>query len=296
MIWFWYTVPPLFILIPLIVAVLVPVNQKARTEPERARRLTLWLGAATAASLALWLVLVRRFDPSAVLHLWTLFFPLFFGLTMPILRAKNPDWVGTPPHDLPVRAASLTPRSTTPPVPRWTVRGMWLLWVAGLAAVVLLAARGAGGLAWTLLRSQSPLGLYAIFGQLFLLIVPAGMGFLLALLRHEPAPADPTGSPELTELFRRRRVLRSWVFVIAGWAMIAIFTAQHVVLAWLGDWHRAPVGAGSTFALVGGILGATVGLLGAGVGIGFSLQAVRLNRRLREAAGTTDSPTAETKT
>jgi hypothetical protein len=281
--WFDYVFPPLMIVLPLVIAALTPFNGKARTDAGLVRRGTMRLLIWTLAAIGAWLLLTQLIGPRTASFAWALFFPLFFVLAMPVLRAKNPNVVGMPPHDLPIRTASLTPRNRQPLVPGWTLAVMWIIWLLGATTILIITMRHrVDALDVAALWNHSPLGVIAIIGQATLLVVPIVLMRVLPMVRTEPAPMDQEASAELAELYHRRGVQRSWMFVVLGWSLLLLLTAQFVVMAAIGDLSSAGENVGPTIGLWGAILGSTIGVLGAIAGTASSIQAARINRRLRE--------------
>ena len=264
------SITPMMLLVPLVVAVLVP--NRTKTEPERAalRRTFGWLAIATAASLALWGGFT--FAPSDAAwvervgyYSWLLFFPLWFGLSMPVVRLKNPAWGdvmhGTQSAAGAVRTASLVNRERRNPVKRW----MWD--IAILASVAGVAAIGA--------RALSPFpedggrGLWMFFlclsalPLLELLMLPR----IIRSILSEPEPMDAAGSQELAELYerqRRRRVLG--MFWIMGVATPLSMSGIFALIVWFPN-------LGGLWGLVGGLGGLLLG--GIGAVFGFMMTAER---------------------
>lgn len=263
--------PPFMILVPLVTALLVP--QRATEESARARQrgLHLALVAGTMFSLAVWgtfVLLTPRFASAqwAATWSWPLFFPLWFGLAWPLIRAKSPHWEGAM-HGAEaasgaVRTASLVNRERLSPVTRWMWAVALLASVAGVAAIAArglmpfpLESVGSGDeAAATAQRTQwwIFLGL-SILGPLGLLWLPR---VLRAMLR-EPEPMDAAGSRDLAELYaaqRRRRVLGMfWLNGVAGPLVLGGIFA-------LVTWFPC---SGAIWGIIGGVGGTALGITGA---------------------------------
>ncbi len=263
--------PPFMILVPLVTALLVP--QRATEESARARQrgLLLALVAGTMFSLAVWgtfVLLTPRFASAqwAAMWSWPLFFPLWFGLASPLIRAKSPHWegamYGAEAACGAVRTASLVNRERLSPVTRW----MWA--VALLASVAGVAAIAARGLMPFPLESVGSGDEAAATAQrtqwwIFLglsLMGPLGLLWLLRVLRamlREPEPMDAAGSRDLAELYaaqRRRRVLG--MFWLNGVAGPLVFGGFFELVTWFPN-------SGAIWGIIGGVGGTALGIAGA---------------------------------
>jgi hypothetical protein len=205
---------------------------------------------------------------------WPLFFPLWFGLAWPLIRAKNPareDAMDGRSQASPVRTASLVNRERTSPV----TRGMWvagtLVCLVGPVAIAIRAVH--------LFPIESVDGAASLFESpehvrwfVFLVVTSMtslGLLWLPRVLRSmllEAEPLDAAGSRELSDLYaaqRRRRVLGMfWINVISPAAIGIIFA--------LAAWFP---GFGAMWGLVGGFAGTVLG--GMGAVFGFMLTAER---------------------
>jgi hypothetical protein len=275
---------PVMLVVPLVFAALVPnraVDDSARI---KVRGLMTVLALSTAVLLAVWLGLVlvgRGFSGGMIIagFWWPWFFPLWFGLAMPLIRAKNPGWGLANQEALggsgAVRTASLVNRERESPV----TRAMWAMAVvAHIAGIAAIAARGlmpfpmessgAGDEAAATaqrLQWQLFLGLSCL-GPIGLLWLPQ----MLRAMRTEPEPMDAAGSRELADLYaaqRRRRVLGMfWINGVAGPLAIAGTFALAVWFPNLGGW----------WGVVGGVGGSVVGIGGAIFGVRMSAERARI--------------------
>ncbi|MBI1302971.1 MAG: hypothetical protein GC172_04180 [Phycisphaera sp.] len=263
--------PPFMILVPLVTALLAP--QRATEESARARQrgLHLALVAGTMFSLAVWgtfVLLTPRFASAqwAAMWSWPLFFPLWFGLAWPLIRAKSPHWegamYGAEAASGAVRTASLVNRERLSPVTRWMWAVALLASVAGVAAIAArglmpfpLESVGSGDeAAATAQRTQwwIFLGL-SLMGPLGLLWLPR---VLRAMLR-EPEPMDAAGSRDLAELYaaqRRRRVLG--MFWLNGVAGPLVLGGIFALVTWFPN-------SGAIWGIIGGVGGTALGITGA---------------------------------
>jgi hypothetical protein len=197
---------------------------------------------------------------------WPLFFPLWFGLAWPLIRAKSPHWegamYGAEAASGAVRTASLVNRERLSPVTRWMWAVALLASVAGVAAIAArglmpfpLESVGSGDeAAATAQRTQwwIFLGL-SLMGPLGLLWLPR---VLRAMLR-EPEPMDAASSRDLAELYaaqRRRRVLG--MFWLNGVAGPLVLGGIFALVTWFPN-------SGAIWGIIGGVGGTALGITGA---------------------------------
>ena len=276
--------PPFMILVPLVTALLVPRRATEESALARQRGLLLALVAGTLLALAAWgafVLLTPRFGwaPVAALWSWPLFFPLWFGLAWPLIRAKSPQWegamYGAEAASGVVRTASLVNRERLSPVTRW----MWA--VAALASVAGVAAIAARGLMPFPLGSVGSSDEAAATVQrtqwwIFLgisLMVPLGLLWLPRVLRsmlREPEPMDAAGSRDLAELYaaqRRRRVLGMfWLNGVAGPLVIG---GSFALVTWFPN-------SGAILGIIGGVGGTALGIAGAVFGFMMAAERARI--------------------
>jgi hypothetical protein len=276
--------PVIMIVLPMVLAAGLPNRVTETAGQAEVHRWMARLGIGTALALVLWgvstyfSVRTPGYQWATFLS-WPLFFPLWFGLAMPLIRAKNPGW-GLAKQDAlggsgAVRTASLVNRERESPV----TRAMWAVAiVANVAGIAAIAARGlmpfpmessgAGdeaAAAAQRLQWQLFLGLSCL-GPIGLLWLPQ----ILRSMRTEPEPMDSAGSRELADLYavqRRRRVLGMfWINGVAGPLAIAGTFALAVWFPDLGGW----------WGVVGGVGGTTVGVGGAIFGVRMSAERARI--------------------
>lgn len=291
--------PVIMIVLPMILAAGLPSRVDEAADRAEIHRRMGRLGLGTAVALVVWGVStyfsVRTPGfPWATLFSWPLFFPLWFGLAMPLIRAKNPGW-GLATQDAlggsgAVRTASLVNRERESPV----TGAMWAMAiVANIAGIAAIAARGlmpfpmeslgagdeaaaaAQRVQWLLFLGLSCLG------PIGLLWLP----HMLRSMRTEPEPMDAAGSRELSDLYatqRRRRVLGMfWINGVAGPLAIAGTFALAVWFPDLGGW----------WGVVGGVGGSAVGVGGAIFGVRMSAERARI-AEVRARLDRSGSPSA----
>jgi hypothetical protein len=277
-------VPVLMIVLPLALAALLPNRAGDAAAQAEVQRRILHLVLGTGVALIFWgastFIGVRLPGYHWMTFLsWPLFFPLWFGLAMPVMRAKNPAW-GLEMQEASggsgvVRTASLVNRERQSPVTRW----MWNLSIAlNVVGVAAIASRGlmpfpmdsmetgdaatatAQRVQWLLFLGLSCLGPLGLLWQ----------PFMLRSLCTEPEPMDAAGSRELGELYakqRRSRVLGMfWLNGVAGPLVIATTLALAVWFPNLGGW----------WGVVGGVGGTAVGIVGAIFGMRMSAERARI--------------------
>jgi hypothetical protein len=224
----------------------------------------LWLWTATAAFT--YVVLLLNDMHMRGYPMWIVFFPLWFFLALPVLRAKDPGWVGVPRTA--VRTATLVRRDV---LPAGLERGWRLLAVIW----VILLLTGAAGLAL-----DAPGG-----SMRWLLTLPAVGGAQLAFFywgsKRSLMEPEPTAAHETTEIRTARERLRS--LKLYGWLGLAavcvlVFSAPALILIWFGEAQlTAAVIAGAGGGALGGIAGGVFGTMA-------DLRRARLNRLCIEGA------------
>ncbi len=267
---------------PLVFALGVRCSADPDADAPRARRLTLWLICASLASLGLMLALWQTAGVRVAMNTWPLFFPLFFFLAMPAMRAKNPAW--RPAHEAQpvVRTAMVAPgdRARTSPVPRW----VWALgWIAFAGAVIALALRPAlapmapedgeawGGGGWT----QWIIAVVVLMTTVPFLLLLTPRGVQAAM--REPEPMDAQETAELAQAYEALRRTKAWFFAGLFLVMGIAICVTMPVLAWIDSaW------AGATMGLVGGIGGSLIGIAGGVGGVALDLKRTKINTLLRQ--------------
>lgn len=285
---------PGMILFPIIFVLAVPTKVKETQARQTARQRQALLAFCTAIALAIWLgltIAARQtrnplFDHGSRLA-WLLYFPLWFGLGMRAIAAKNPAWeavCGPMPAGGPqIRTASLKPRNRENPIQNWH----WALMITvSLVPLLLLAIRGAfpflpEGAAANSARYRWALitGIYAVCMLITLLIVPLSIRRSLT----EPEPLDPAGSPVLESMYRndrRKRILSLfWLLAIVQPLFLGtLFNA--------GVWGATA--SGRTLGIIGAIVGTSIGIAGSVIGIVASIRRVRIAEERARLESATD--------
>ena len=272
--WFNIAFPIVMILAPLTFTLAIRPRWSSDAIRDVAQRRLALLAVGTLAALGLFALLWWILGDMARFS-WFLFFPLFFGLAMPAVVARNADWAG--PHaGSPVRrSASLVSRQREPSAPRW----MWIVAIGvGALAVGLIAARPLGPSFDDAARRSMilALALQVICGGTLVAV----LALCLPMLRREPEPMDSAGSPELVEAYASLRRFRTncfvWLFGVGMTAMVALI---NVGVAWAGALGSRPA---LVLTLAGAIGGPLLGLLGAVLGTTAGVRRVRINALLRE--------------
>jgi hypothetical protein len=275
-----------FLSAPLIWVLCTP--NRCRTDAERllARNLTLTLAVLTVLSLAAWLGLLLisiQLPPAHPFAMawhqgWVLFFPLWFALAIPTVRAKNPSpncgVEASVTLDEPTRTASLVNRQKEPVLQSWE-------WVIGAMSSVLCVAwiASRAGYPFAIPGDKDPsqvtfLHWLLAFGtfttltllQWLLLRVSIGLSSL------EPEPLDSNGSEELVEMYRRHR--RSKVRILYWTTGVVLPVFLGFMIGWMVWWpHQSRI-----LGAIGGLGGCMLGLTGGFLGAMMGLQRERINR------------------
>ncbi len=234
------------------------------------RRLWIWTGVAIAAYLAFHFGLALRRAP----FMWLAFFPLWFALAMPLLRAKDPGW-GPLPRS-PVRAARLVRRDVLPAsITRiWIiVAAIWVMLTVG--TIVGLALPSPGARSWWVIFFSLAAGI-----ELWLL----RWAMHRSLIEAEPVPPSDTAEIRKAREDLRNLKLYGWTAAAAG--MMLIFSIPPLLLVWLGD-------QALTAAIVVGAGGGAVGGIGGGVfGVLADLRRARINRLCLEQSPGDHAPSS----
>lgn len=273
---------PGMLLFPLIFVLAVPTKVEEHDARDAARKRQFALAIFTMLAIAVWggLALIARetrlpvFEHSSRMA-WVMFFPLWFGLGMPAVIAKNPAWGGVcrpmESPGSPVRTASLKPRHRENPIRTWH----WVLMaVVSLVPLILLASRGAFSFGpdgpeassarfrWVLIT-----GVYGFCSLMTLPIVPFSVRKSLV----EPEPLDPSGSPELEAMYRSERRKR----ILGLFWLLGVF--QPLTLgALLNAMVWAPPASGRTLGIIGAVVGTSIGLAGGVIGTITTIRRVRI--------------------
>lgn len=296
---------PLMLLLPLLFVLCVPQRDREPGRIQAARRGLGLLVAGTAGVLLAWLLVLwlgsgepwaRR---SASLA-WAGFFPLWFGLAMPLLRLKHPAFgeIHAQGSTANLRSASLGNRERQSPITRrhWVLSALVFALATGAiaarglrpfpldtdaAAGVPSAVQPAAGAPaeYDTASGMQPADPERRRWLLTLLVYPLAVGISLLTVPSsirrtltEPEPLDGAGSPELRDLYRRQRDRRALGLY---WGGALILPGCMGLLLALPLWWPA---GGATWGLVGGIAGTLLGLAGAAFGVHTSLERARIQR------------------
>lgn len=275
---------PGFLLMPILWAWLTPNRATEESQRTQVRIRMAALVIFTMVALAVWvamLILSTQLpaeNPLASVHrhLWVVFFPLWSGLAMPVVREKSVDRererYGEVAARMEVRSASLVNRSQDSPIETWE-------WVTGIALSVVCAVGIAlrGLLPMTTVEGAEPgqtswlqwviaLSVYSFCIGLQWFIVPYSVRLALV----EPEPMDVTGSHELQTMYRshRKRKIRM-LYWLTG---VLLPTFMGLMIIWMVWWpeHSRILG------LIGGVGGACLGLCGGYLGMKMSAERMRI--------------------
>lgn len=258
---FTYWFAPVMLLTPVAWVLAMELFRPVRPAPFDKGIAALYAGliVGTAVPVGLWFGGVATQAGVFAIMYWALFFPLWFGLAMPLTARRFPATASAHPEGVPVRAASLAPRSGTPAVPDAAWRALRLLWAGGLVAVCLAPF---GEARWWI-----AVACYAV-----LLPVPLMGPWLTRLMAVEAEPLPEGGSEEFAQEYRKLRLFRARglfaltavLGVVAGSALCLL--AHGIDGRWLG--------------IAGGAAGSVIGVAGAAFGATAGLRRARLTERL----------------
>jgi hypothetical protein len=301
--WIMLCFVPIVLTAPLLWAVLTPNRVGSDSQRMMVRTRMSALVIFTCIALAAWLGLLLmglqlpNENPLAQAHwhMWVAFFPLWFGLAMPLVQAKSYGWQSSVPpssemqtevHEATLRSASLANRAREMPIRRWE----WVLGISlSFACIVGIAMRGLYPFAnpeaiepGQVSFYQWALGLstYAVCIASQWFFVP----YSLKLSYLEPEPLDSTGSSELQEMYRQHR--RQKIRLLYWMTGVLLPAFLGTMLAWMVWWpeHFQIVG------VVGAVGGSVLGIAGGIIGTLMSAQRMRIaefKSRLDAKAGTT---------
>jgi hypothetical protein len=280
---------PMMLAAPLLWAVLTPNRVGSDSQRMIVRTRMSALVIFTLIAFAAWggLLLMTLQLPNtnplsqAHRHVWVAFFPLWFGLAMPLIRAKSNNWQpsagessgsGTAFPGPTVRTASLVNRKNDTPLQPWE----WGVGIGlSLACILWIALRGL--YPFTKLEALEPGQVSFFQWALALSIYTVCVGsqwffvpYSLQLSYLEPEPLDSSGSTELQELYRRHRRLKIRLLYWMTAVLLPVFVGATV--AWMIWWpeHFQWVG------IVGGIGGSLLGIAGGIMGMIMSAQRMRI--------------------
>ncbi|MCE9618478.1 MAG: hypothetical protein K8R92_01035 [Planctomycetes bacterium] len=289
--WFDLFFPVAMIAFPLVFVLCSPRGPADAVTTDslaRARGLALALLVATiiclGGHLLLWLGHVRFLFID-----FCFFFPLWFGIAMPALAARNPDLAHAHPVGSTVRRASLVPRDQSPLAPR----SLWTLSIAlGAACLLGIALRpwsasfaaffeaiGLPGPGPFDEAAQS-LWLKALAIQVTLLTLTfTVLHGSLGMLRREPEPLDARSSPELVRSYAALRQFKAHAMMLLfGVGGNLFFGLAMVALAWVAPGSREQT---MVLAIGGATAGSLLGIGGGIIGTVASMRRARINALIR---------------
>lgn len=247
--YFDYIFPLFMILFPAVFTLFIREKSKDPGQHAKSIKLARLLWLSTGFTVVTYILLARWY-PVLAYFMWLMFFPLWFMLAMPLLRARDPGW--RPLAHNTVRSASLVRRDVLP-------RDLRVAWIA----IVVL---------WGLLLCTSVLGLVLAVSELarwWLLSFHVAAGAELWLLHWamrrsliEPEPTEPLENDLIRaerDSFHRLK-LNAW-FILAAVVML-IFSIPPLLLIWYGNealmWAIAIGAGGGTLAGIGGGIFGTI--------------------------------------
>jgi len=269
--WFTLTFTPFMLLAPIAIVLLTPKQKSPAPDAALVRRRLARLLVATATALAIFAALYLFVAEVAARFAWVMFFPLWFGLAVPLYAARRPR-DAQPPHEASgrVRTAALTNRLRENPVPASAWWVLWAIWVAGVAALAIRLAQPFEGRAWLTYLIVAPILL--VLGPFDILIGRVAVRMTL----QEPEPLDAGGSAELAEAYATHRRRRVWFFYWLAATLLVTTICSTMAFAW--------VTPGPAFGYVGGAIGTILGTAGGFVGLWFTMERSRLSERLEQLA------------
>lgn len=269
--------PAFMLVVPLALVLSMRLWVPLEIAPHAARRerLLRWsLCGATLVSLAAFAAARMTVRWNLAMQVMYLFFPLWFGLAMPLLRLRHPRLIETHPADRPVRSASLVPRELENPLPQAAWLLPWLLWGGGLA--LLIAARLSGH-ADNLSQWRIHLGV-----QLGFVLLPILGPLVVRGLLQEAEPLGESASPEILRQYRSARRFRA----VGMFALICLMLLGHSAIWVASAWGVS----GSIAGRLGALAGMALGGLGAAIGIAASIWRSRIHSRVWSPPLPSDEP------
>lgn len=255
--------PPLFLLMPWVFTLFFKTRDQSPASRAQVAWLNLALVVATGVMLALWLGLLLAGNQTknpilqfAAQFSWVGFFPLWFGLAMPLVVRKQPalgpEYVAATGT---IRSARLVNRTRALPIGAWHWVLLAVVLIAGVGAIL---ARG-----WMQPfvddtdRSRWLLYLGLAIGQALLVSVSLPWGLRRTLSESEPM--DANGNPDLAAMYDRYRNAKVLcLFWLLGIGQPAFFGAFFCLMTWRFSTFWA--------ILLGSVGGTLIGVVGAVVG------------------------------
>lgn len=273
---FQFLFVPIFLCSPLVMVLSLLTWRKEPTNRELLSAKIRTLSLATLFCLAVWLsvLMVGLVTRSSLLQListmaWLLFFPLWFGIAMPISKLLFTDLQPAVPPEQQKRTASLGNRQRKNPI-QWWHWGLSSTVCTGFLIATLWIGRNIDQSTWT--PQQGFLWFWGILGYPTLVVFTyAVLYFGVRASLAEPEPLDSEGNVELQKLYDDARSNRALsMFWLLGFLQPVFFG----VCLFLSTWIH------SNYLI--GILGATggtlLGLAGSWAGVNATLQRLKIAR------------------
>jgi hypothetical protein len=208
---------------------------------------------------------------------WLAFFPLWFGLGMPLMMACRPEarsaFVDSRGQTRQARSASLTPRGTSSNTPDHVHSWMLALWFVGAALTVFFA--------WSrhaeLVASNPQYWLTAALGLPLALSIPALHPSVRRSLALEPEPLDISAASDLDQAYASLRSAKAR-------GLLALELIMELLLLTTSVLSVSVHMDGSVTGIAGAVVGITVGLAGAIFGTVMSNRRMHIQRMLNDLA------------
>ncbi|MFT7667507.1 MAG: hypothetical protein ACI8X5_000186 [Planctomycetota bacterium] len=207
--------------------------------------------------------------------MWMGFFPLWFAVAMPLLRASRPEsfstFVNQKGEPRQSRSASLAPRATSSSLPNSAGLLFVMLWLtgAGLTAFFLWQRHA------QLQAASSPYWILVAVGLSSALIPVFLFPITKRMLGQEAEPMDEKNSPDLTLAYAALRTTKERGFFLFLLVMECLPLAM-AVLAVSVQLDSSMV------AISGSVVGSLVGIAGAAFGVTMSVRRTQISRMLSE--------------
>jgi hypothetical protein len=267
-------------------------QERVTVDLSRIRRLRLRLHLATAVVLISFFALYALRQAGSmewwanlpkIVHLgaaadqlmWTLFFPLFFALAMPLMVASRPemnsphaDQTGQPRQ---LRSASLVSRAPVSVLPKHALLYLIGLWILGASVVAALIGTGHAEI-----QAENPkYWLSVVIGLGCALLPPLLLPVIQRSLAREPEPMDSGNSVELAKAYQAYRATRERGFFY-GTLLMELVPLSLAIIPLCASVDGGMVG------LVGGGAGALIGIAGAAFGVSMGMRRMGIARLLNE--------------
>lgn len=273
---FQFLFVPIFLCSPLVMVLSLLACRKETTNRDLLKTKIRTLSWATLFCLAFWLsvlsiALVTR---SSVLQLlstmaWMLFFPLWFGIAMPIAKLLFADLQPAVPPEQQKRTASLGNRQRKNPI-QWWHWGLSSFACTGLLCATLWIGRHIDQSTWT--PQQGFLWFWGMLGYPALVVFTyAVLYFGVRASLAEPEPLDSEGNVELQKLYDDARSNRTLsMFWLLGFLQPVFFGVCLLLSTWIQSNYL--------IAILGATGGTLLGLAGSWAGVNATLQRLKIAR------------------